>query len=141
MITIFTDGGSRGNPGPAGYGVFIAKDEKTLVGFGDYIGEDTNNVAEYTAVLQAYVWLAAHKKEIADSPIAFFMDSQLVCNQLNGVYKVKHPAMQALFLQVKQKEKELAKSVSYTHVRREKNKVADSLVNQALDNRSRVFLQ
>ncbi|HXS14561.1 MAG TPA: ribonuclease HI family protein [Candidatus Saccharimonadales bacterium] len=142
MITVFTDGGSRGNPGPAAYGVYIAEGETQLASFGKYIGTNTNNVAEYMAVVEAYNWLLSHRESLGNSSgISFFMDSQLICNQLNGLYKVKHPNMQSLYFSVRKKEQELGLKVTYTHVPREQNKKADAMVNRALDNLSFVSLQ
>lgn len=135
MIIINTDGGSRGNPGPAAYGVSIAKEGKEIEGFGKTLGVTTNNVAEYTAVIEALNWLISHRELIGDnSGIKFQMDSQLVCRQLNGQYKVKNAGMQSLFFTVKKKEQELGLPISYYHVPREQNKRADYFVNKALDN-------
>lgn len=136
MITVFTDGGSRGNPGPAAWGFSITDETgQEVAGIGKYIGINTNNVAEYMAVIESYNWLLAHRELLMDSSgISFFMDSELICKQLNGLYKVKHPTMQNLHFTVRKKEKELGIPVTYTHVRREKNKRADALVNMALDN-------
>ena len=135
MIQVFTDGGSRGNPGEAASGVYITEDGKELVSFGIKLGITTNNVAEYTAVIEAFNWLLTHREKIDNSSgIAFFMDSNLVASQLRGLYKVKHPNMQPLFVAVKQKEQQLGVKVTYTHIPREQNKMADKMVNAALDN-------
>lgn len=136
MIEVFTDGGSRGNPGEAASGVYIRDDSgNELASLGIRLGIDTNNVAEYTAVIKAYDWLLSHP-EIIDkqSEIKFFMDSKLVMSQVTGQWKIKHPNMQGLYLIVKEKEKKLGKKVSYTHIPRALNKKADALVNAALDN-------
>lgn len=134
-LTIFTDGGSRGNPGPAAYGFSITnKEGKEIVGVGKSIGINTNNVAEYSAVVEALQWVLHHRESLGNlSGITFFMDSELICRQLNGQYKVKHPAMQGLFHSVQKHLQALDLPVTFTHVRREKNKRADFLVNQALD--------
>lgn len=136
MVHVYTDGGSRGNPGEAASGIYICDDKgNELASLGIRLGITTNNVAEYTAVIKAYDWLLTHKEILANSPkVSFFMDSQLVASQLKGIYKVKHPGMQQLFLQVQAKERQLGKPVSYTHIPREQNKKADSMVNAALDN-------
>lgn len=135
MIIVYTDGGSRGNPGPAAYGVFITNEGKeTLAAFGKYIGTNTNNVAEYTAVVEAFNWLIAHRDLVNNSSgIYFYMDSQLVCRQLNGQYKIKHPVMQDLYYTVQRKMQELGMPVQFQHVYREYNKMADKQVNIALD--------
>lgn len=134
-LTIFTDGGSRGNPGPAAYGFSITKEDgKEIAGVGKYIGTDTNNVAEYSAVVEALQWVINHRESLGEiSGINFFMDSELVCRQLNRQYKVKHPIMQGLFYRVQKHIEMLRLPVTFTHVRREKNKRADELVNIALD--------
>lgn len=136
MIKVFTDGGSRGNPGEAASGVYITNGDGTeLTSFGIRLGITTNNVAEYTAVIEAMNWLLTHREKIGDSSvIPFFMDSNLVVSQLSGKFRVKHPNMQPLFLTVKQKEKQLGIRITYTHIPREQNKMADKMVNLALDN-------
>lgn len=134
MINVFTDGGARGNPGPAGIGVYITKNNKELFSLGKEIGETTNNVAEYTAVVEALSYLVLVKEKIQnESVISFFLDSELVCRQINGIYKVKDSKLRELMFIVRQKEGELSIPVSYTHIPREKNKHADRLVNAALD--------
>lgn len=135
-LTIFTDGGSRGNPGPAAYGFSISnEDGQEIAGVGKYIGTNTNNVAEYSAVSEALQWILDNRESLGEiSGIDFFMDSELICRQLNGQYKVKHPVMQSLFHTVQKKIQQLGIPVTFTHVRREKNKRADALVNYALDN-------
>ncbi|HEV2340087.1 MAG TPA: ribonuclease HI family protein [Patescibacteria group bacterium] len=133
IIHIFTDGGSRGNPGPAASGIYVvSEDGKELAKFGIQLGITTNNVAEYTAVIEAMQWLLLHQQHI--TAIQFFMDSKLVCNQMNGVFQVKHPNMIPLFAKAKQLEQQLGIPVTYSHIPREKNKEADRMVNQALDN-------
>lgn len=128
-MQVFTDGGSRGNPGPAAYGFVIKKDGEIVdKGFGA-IGTATNNVAEYTAVIEALKLLS---QKFKDESLDFFLDSQLVVSQLNGLYKIKNPAIRELVLKVKQLETDF-KKISYTHIPREKNHEADTLVNLALD--------
>ncbi len=129
-MQIFTDGGARGNPGPAAYG-FVIKDEGKLLkeGFGK-IGIATNNVAEYTAVIEALKFLENNFK---GQDLDFYIDSQLVVSQLTGKFKVKNADIRELVLKVKQLEGSF-KGVTYTHIPREKNTQADALVNLALDN-------
>lgn len=135
-IHIYTDGGSRGNPGPAASGVYIADDTgHVLDRLGIVLGITTNNVAEYTAVIEGFRWLIKQREKIGNpSAIHFFMDSKLVCSQMKGLFRVKHPNMIPLFQQAKLLEKELHLPVTYTHIPREKNKEADAMVNKALDN-------
>lgn len=138
-LIIHTDGGARGNPGPAGIGVVIEKivDGKSLIiaKFGKKIGEATNNVAEYTAVIEALKFLKTdYGLPITDNDtVAFFLDSTLVVNQINGLFKVKEPHLRELLFQVHALEAQAGGSITYTAVRREHNTRADFLVNQALD--------
>jgi ribonuclease HI len=123
-LIIYTDGGARGNPGPAGIGVHIVghKDYKK------YIGEATNNQAEYQAVV-----LALEKaKELKAEEIDFFLDSELIVNQLNGKYKIKDKDLGKLFVKIWNLKMNF-KKITFTHIPREKNKDADKLVNQAID--------
>lgn len=127
-LIIFTDGGSRNNPGPAGIG-FVIKDEngQNLEAKGEYIGVATNNVAEYTALIKA---LHAAKKYDHES-IECFLDSELVVKQIKGEYRVKDENLKKLLDEVR--ELIFFKNVSFTHVLRSKNKEADALYNKALD--------
>ena len=126
---LFTDGGARGNPGPAAYGyVLEAEDGTVLAAHGERIGVATNNVAEYRALiagLEKAVELAVPEVEVVS-------DSELLVKQMNGEYRVKNAALQDLSIQASRLARELGK-ISYTAVRREHNKLADQLVNEALD--------
>ena len=132
---IFTDGGSRGNPGKAAIGYVIkAEDGSTVYECGMNIGTATNNAAEYTAVLEA---LKAALGMGYDS-VELYLDSQLVEKQIKGEYKVKSEDLMPLFSAV-MKELRLFVSYTVTHVRREMNKRADKLVNEALDSEDTVI--
>ncbi|HUD09907.1 MAG TPA: ribonuclease HI family protein [Patescibacteria group bacterium] len=134
-ITVFTDGGARGNPGPAALGVFIQDEHgKELARIGKTIGEATNNVAEYSAIIEGLNWLLENKQRLDIESANFFMDSQLACSQLNGVYKVKNARIREFVFAIRQKEMELGIQIAYAHVHREQNTKADFMVNQALDN-------
>ncbi len=134
MLSLFTDGGARGNPGPAAYGVFIRDDKKTLAAFGSHIGNATNNVAEYQAVIEALRWLKNHSDVLAKhEEITLFLDSELVCRQLQGMYKVKNETLKELFATAFALLKTIEKPIVITHIPREKNKEADKQVNNALD--------
>ena len=152
---VHTDGGARGNPGPAAVGVVIEKQQETrdnkqetitLCKFGKRIGETTNNVAEYTAVIEALgeiknqITNNKHKDKKSMTEIQFYLDSNLVVQQLNGIFKVKDPNLRKLFFDVRMLEHEVGGLVTYTYVPREQNKRSDYLVNQALDSRSHVSL-
>lgn len=126
---IYTDGGARGNPGPGGIGVVIYDQAKKIVGeYSEYIGVATNNQAEYQAVILALT----KAKALGASEIDFFLDSELVVSQLNGDYKVKDRALGSLFVKIWNLAQNFRK-ISYYHVPREKNRAADKLVNEALD--------
>lgn len=130
-LTIFTDGGSRGNPGPAAIGVVVKNEQgENLAAFGKYIGETTNNQAEYRALVAAI----EKAEELGATEVACFADSELMVKQLNREYKVRDPDIAPLFLKIWNVCTKL-KKVTFTHIRREKNKEADKLVNEALDRR------
>lgn len=134
-FTIHADGGARGNPGPAGAGA-VVRDEfgKTVATVSDFLGHQTNNFAEYEAVIRAFKKLAelvpTAEHKVTDVEVK--MDSELIVKQMNGIYKVKHPVL-------KEKKAELAqvagafRTVSFAHVRREANGDADALANEAMD--------
>ncbi len=132
-IFVFADGGARGNPGPAAIGV-VVKDEKgrVLTQFGKSIGETTNNVAEYTAVIEGLRWIVTNIK-LQASNVQFFLDSKLIVNQLNGYYKIKNGNLRNLIIEVRKLEEEVGGNISYRLIPRGKNRPADFLVNQALD--------
>jgi ribonuclease HI len=126
---LFTDGGSRGNPGPAAYGyVLEAEDGTVLDARGEAIGVATNNVAEYSALV-ARLERAA---EAGVTELEVVSDSELLVKQMRGEYKVKNRALQELFLDATRLARRIH-CVTYTAVRREHNELADSLVNEALD--------
>ena len=130
-VTVYSDGGSRGNPGPSAIGVLVC-DEKggSLKEHRETIGETTNNVAEYTAVIVG-LELA---KTMGAKKVDYFVDSELVARQLTGVYKIKAPHIRTLYDQVQAILPSFEK-VTFTHVRREhpKLRIVDALVNQVLD--------
>ncbi len=130
-VTVYTDGGARGNPGPAAIGGVIRRDGETVEEFSAYIGERTNNQAEYAALLAGLERAAKY----TDVTVECVLDSELVVKQLNGQYKVKSPELQKLAHQVRHLE-ERFKTVTYRHTRRDGNVRADALVNRALDERS-----
>ncbi|MCL6096904.1 MAG: ribonuclease HI family protein [Patescibacteria group bacterium] len=135
-ILIFTDGGARGNPGPAAIGVYVVDDKgNKLAAIGKRIGEATNNAAEYKAVLEAFSWLTENKQNLEkNAKISFFLDSQLVYSQIKGLFKVKAESIREYIFTIREKEKNLGLSLQWNHIPREQNKMADSLVNLALDN-------
>lgn len=131
-LEIFCDGGARGNPGTAAIGVVITGKKK----LSQFIGETTNNQAEYQAVIHALQWLVENIASFPEKPeeIKLFLDSNLVVNQLNGRFKVKNSDLRELQLSVRGLENQIEVPVSYHHVSRQENKEADKLVNEVLDN-------
>lgn len=131
-ITIYTDGGSLNNPGEAAIAYVIYTGKTLRTQFTKRIGTASNNVAEYTALIEALNTVKNTLKNQAVDSIRVFADSLLMVNQLNGLYKIKEARLQELHLQVKLLEREISIPITYTHVLRDKNQVADSLVKKAL---------
>jgi probable phosphoglycerate mutase len=126
---LFTDGGARGNPGPAAYGyVLEAQDGTVLASEGRAIGIATNNVAEYSALIAGL----RRALELAVAEVEVVSDSELMVKQMTGEYRVKNEALRELSLEAARLARRLGE-VNYTAVRREHNKLADKLVNEALD--------
>ena len=129
MIVAYIDGGARGNPGPAGYGVRIEQEDGTLVEeFGGSIGVATNNVAEYRGLIAALEWARSH----GHKALGVRSDSLLLVQQMRGHYRVKHPGLLPLYARARLLAHEIGR-VTYEHVRRESNVHADRLANTAMD--------
>ena len=127
-----TDGGARGNPGPAAFAyVLEAEDGTVLAEHGEAIGVATNNVAEYRALVAGL----AHAVELGVDELEVVSDSELLVKQMRGEYRVKNAALRELSLEAARLARRLGR-VSYTAVRREQNELADRLVNEALDRAS-----
>jgi ribonuclease HI len=127
--TLWTDGGARGNPGPAAYGyVLEAEDGTVLAAHGEAIGTATNNVAEYRALVAGL----AKAAELAVGELEVVSDSELLVKQMRGEYKVKNAALRELWDEANDLARRL-EAVRFTAVRREHNELADRLVNEALD--------
>jgi ribonuclease HI len=133
-ITIHTDGGSRGNPGPAALGYVISIPGKEKIAEGEYLGETTNNVAEYTAILRSLqkVVQILGESEAKKTQIKLFLDSELAQRQLTGVYKVKNAGLKPLVQQIWNIENKFD-TIVYNHVKRALNIEADTEVNKVLD--------
>ncbi len=132
-INIYTDGGARGNPGPAAIGMLI-KIKNTEKKYSETIGETTNNIAEYKAVIFALKkakQLIGSQKAV-EAEILIHTDSELLYKQMRGLYRIKDTDLQPLFIEVWNLKQDF-KKVDFTHIRRELNKEADKLVNNALD--------
>jgi ribonuclease HI len=128
MLKLFCDGASKGNPGPASIGVYGEKDGKEFFSISKAIGTATNNVAEWTALLNGLQKCI----ELNEKQVNVFLDSELVVKQYNGQYKTKHPDL----IPIKTKVMEIARTfekIQIQHVRREYNKIADRLANKAFE--------
>lgn len=135
-LQVNTDGGSRGNPGKSAIGVYATSGGQIVFTVSKYIGITTNNVAEYTAVLEALLYLS--KNDLVIDNLNFVLDSELIVKQIIGVYKVKQEHLALLKNQIQEllsnlKKDNKVKNVNFSNVLREKNKEADKLVNLALD--------
>jgi len=133
-LTIHTDGGSLNNPGPAACAYIITKDdgsilEKKFV----FLGNQTNNFAEYSGVKNALIALLRIKEKIKISRLSFISDSLLMVSQLNGLYKVKNEGIRAFVFEIRSLEQQIGVPISYKHVLREHNCDADALVKECLD--------
>ena len=128
MITAYIDGGARGNPGPAGYGVYIQLPDGTVEELHGGIGIATNNVAEYNGLLAALKWTIDH----GHRQLRIRADSELLVKQMRGEYKVKNPGLQPLAARARVMVAQLD-TVKFEHVRRELNKDADRLSNVGMD--------
>jgi len=122
------DGGSRGNPGPAGYGVRIQHGDGEVVELKRSLGIATNNVAEYNGLLAALQWAVSH----GVGTLHVRSDSELLVKQMNGQYRVKHPGLQPLYEDARRLTRQIGR-VTFEHVRRELNREADRLANEAMD--------
>lgn len=137
-IFINTDGGSRGNPGPAAIGIcFFDEQNKEIYHYKEYIGEGTNNEAEYNAIIRALEilqksqWFKENNND--GKEVICRLDSQLVVEQINGNYKIKQDHIKNFMVKIRLLVSKMHLKISFIHIPREENKVADKLVNEALD--------
>lgn len=132
-LKIFTDGGAKGNPGPAAVGVVIKNQEgKNIVRFGRKIGYSTNNASESLGVIEALNYIKTKFQNV--KKIDFYLDSKLLVNQLNGVFKIKNPKLRELLFNLRSLEQEVKAEIFYHLIPREKN-LAHQLVEKELTNR------
>lgn len=128
-LTTHTDGGARGNPGPAAAGIVVKNESgQTLAAYGEYLGKQTNNFAEYSALISAL----KKAQELGATEVDCVLDSELIVKQMRGEYRVKEPTLQKLFVQVYNLASQF-KKVTYRHTLRHNNKEADAEVNKILD--------
>lgn len=131
-IKIYSDGGARGNPGPAAAAFLVIDNGKVLHKGSEFLGNNTNNFAEYTGVLIAFKWLLDNLKN-EELSIDYYLDSELVVMQLSGRYKIKSNNIKPLIQKIKILENKLKMDIKYHYIPREKNKLADHLVNKKLN--------
>jgi ribonuclease HI len=135
-IIVYTDGGARGNPGPAGIGAVICNEKgQVMKKYGEFLGDNmTNNEAEYNAVIFALkkLKLLLGKEKTKQAEVEIRADSELMVKQMNGIYKLSEKRIQDFFIIIWNLKTEF-KSVFFKHIPREQNKEADAMVNQALD--------
>lgn len=132
-VTLMSDGGSRGNPGPAGIGFVIEADSEVICRGGRFLGECTNNVAEY----EALIWGLENVLALGHTAVLVLADSELLIKQINGAYRVKNEGLKPLFVRVLTLRRRF-ESFEARHIPREKNKQADALANEAMDLRGPV---
>lgn len=132
-VVLRTDGGSRGNPGPAGAGFVIERDGDILCRGGRFLGDTTNNVAEY----EALIWGLENVSAMGFADVVVYADSELLVRQVNGQYRVKNEGLKPLFLRALELLRSFA-SYRVAHVRREQNAAADAMANEAMDSRGLV---
>jgi len=132
-ITIFTDGGARGNPGPAGSGAVIYDGKKKIAEISEYLGIQTNNVAEYEALLLALKKTIELFGSPVSHPVLVKMDSELIVKQMRGEYKVKNPVLKEKHTRAKMLIAESIPHITFTHIPREENAEADQCANDAMD--------
>ncbi|MDO8523890.1 MAG: ribonuclease HI family protein [bacterium] len=133
LITIYTDGGARGNPGPAGSGAVIYDGKKKVGEVSKFLGIQTNNFAEYEALLLALEKTIEVFGSPVSHPVSVKMDSELIVRQMKGEYKVKNPVLKEKHTHARLLIAESFPKITFTHVRREKNEEADALANDAMD--------
>ena len=133
-LSIFTDGGARGNPGPAACACVIKGNAGNVrLMCGKYLGKTTNNTAEYQGVILAYEEIEKFPKlNFSEMDLSFSLDSNLVVNQLNGKFKVKNENIRTLVVKIREYEAKF-RTINYKFIPREKNELADSVVNKTLD--------
>jgi len=140
---IYSDGGARGNPGPAAYGFVIKSvNPKFEARNSKFIGNATNNQAEYRGILAALEFLKlkvkSEKLKVEDNKIECYLDSQLIVEQMNGKYKIKNEGLKPLYWKIRELIIELGGNVQFEHISREKNYEADKLVNKVIDKHMKI---
>jgi len=136
ILSVYADGGSRGNPGPSGIGVVVKNKKGVIFQLSRYIGRATNNEAEYQGLLAALDWLLANASRGQFEKIDFYLDSKLLVNQMAGKFRVKAANLKKFYFSAKEKERQLGIKIDYHAIPRERNTQADALANEAMDQSS-----
>lgn len=135
-LRIYTDGGARGNPGPSASAFVVVYNGKVIFKDSAFLGKRTNNEAEYSAVVMGLEWLTKNRKVMTKGTPTFFLDSELVTRQINGIYKVKSYNLIPFIEKARELLKGLGNEVKFVSISREGNKLADSLVNEKIDEKN-----
>lgn len=136
-INVYTDGGSRGNPGPSAYGLVVYDDQQQIIHKDSkYLGVKTNNEAEYAGLIAALEWIKNNQSKLNLSKINFYSDSQLMVRQISGTYRVKASNLLPIFQEAKTLIGQINLSINFQDVRRELNELADQLANEAMDRKN-----
>ncbi len=134
QLHLFTDGGARGNPGPAGIGICVKEGDITILEHAEYLGKQTNNWAEYQGLVRGLEEVARHYGDaLKDRAVVVHMDSELIVKQMNGVYRVKDAELKKQHAKARALIDASFPHITFKHVRREHNKDADRLANEAMD--------
>ena len=133
QLTVYCDGGARGNPGPSAAAFVATRENVVLHKASEFLGRRTNNFAEYRAVILALKWLVKNKQLSGETGVDIVVDSQLIKSQLTGQYKVKSKSLLPLYLEARSLGKDFDGHINYKWSPRDKNKLADFLVNEELD--------
>lgn len=133
IVSIYTDGGARGNPGISGIGVVAYKEDEIIFKHSRYLGIKTNNEAEYTALISGLNWLLDQKNILKIEKANFFLDSQLIVRQMQGLYKVKAQNLKPYFNEAQKLVQLISIPIVFKDIPREQNTIADSLANLAMD--------
>lgn len=134
---VYTDGGSRGNPGQSACAFIVFIGSKKIFSKAFYLGVKTNNEAEYEGLIRSLVWINNNKNLFIEKEIKIVMDSELIVKQINGVYKVKSESLRPYFNKAVIIKNNSGLKISVNHTKRENNKDADSLVNKILDEKAK----
>ncbi|MDI6733179.1 MAG: ribonuclease HI family protein [Planctomycetota bacterium] len=137
QVEVYVDGASRGNPGPSAIGVYIKDSSgKEILKRGEYLGETTNNVAEYQALVKALKYLLSQGREgkgiKANQQVVIYTDSELIINQLNGTYRIRSRSLIPLAIEARRLIKKI-KAIEFKLIERKDNKIADKLANRAMN--------